>query len=149
MIHIESSTGSLPVTAELLERAALAAISQQSVVGDLSIVLTDDNHLHKLNLEYLGFDAPTDVLSFPASEIDPETKVPYLGDILISIPRAEEQAKTAGHSLEAELQILVVHGSLHLLGFDHAETEDKARMWSAQTQVLDSIGLAGIEIRES
>ena len=149
MIHIESSTGTFPVSAGLLERAALAVLSQEAANGDLSIVLTDDTHLQKLNSEYLGLDAPTDVLSFPASEIDPDTKVPYLGDILISIPRAVEQAKTANHPLEAELQLLVVHGGLHLLGFDHAMPEEKEKMWSAQTQVLNSIGLAGIEIRES
>ncbi len=127
----------------------MAALAHESADGDLSIVLTDDAQLHQLNRDYLGVDAPTDVLSFPASETDPETGASYLGDVLISIPRAEAQAQSAGHPLEAEVQLLVVHGVLHLLGHDHAEPEDKARMWAAQAQVLDKLGLAGLEILES
>jgi probable rRNA maturation factor len=149
MIHIESSPALQPVKADLIEHAALTTLAHQSADGDLSIVLTDDAQLHQLNRDYLGVDAPTDVLSFPASEIDPETGVSYLGDVLVSIPRAEAQAQSAGHPLEAEVQLLVVHGVLHLLGHDHAEPEDKARMWSAQTQVLERLGLAGLEILES
>ena len=149
MIHIKSSPHAQPVKTDLMERAALAVLAHQSTDGDLSIVLTDNAQLHQLNREYLGVDAPTDVLSFPASETDPETGVPYLGDVLISIPRAEVQAQSAGHSLDAELQLLVVHGVLHLLGFDHAEPEDKTRMWLAQGEVLETLGLAGIEILES
>lgn len=149
MIHIDSLVRPQPVKGELIERAAKAVLENQSANGDLSIVLTDDAQLHQLNREYLGVDAPTDVLSFPASETDPDTGTPYLGDVLISIQRAESQAQSAGHPLEAELQLLVVHGVLHLLGHDHAEPEDKIRMWDAQGQVLDKLGLAGLEIQES
>jgi probable rRNA maturation factor len=149
VIHIGSPTGPLPVSSELVERAALAVLTHQSAEGDLSIVLTDDAQLRQLNRDYLGVDAPTDVLSFPSAETDPETDAVYLGDILISVPRAREQAGAAGHPLEAEVQLLVVHGALHLLGHDHAEAEDKSRMWAAQAAILESIGLAGIEIRES
>jgi probable rRNA maturation factor len=88
------------------------------------------------------------VLSFPASETDPETGARYLGDILISLPRAQTQADAAGHSLEAEVQLLVVHGVLHLIGHDHAETEEKARMWKAQAEILENLGLGQIQIRE-
>ena len=149
MIHIDSLVRPQPVKGELIERAAKAVLENQSANGDLSIVLTDDAQLHQLNHDYLGVDAPTDVLSFPASETDPDTGTPYLGDVLISIQRAEGQAQSAGHPLEAELQLLVVHGVLHLLGHDHAEPEDKTRMWDAQGQVLDKLGLAGLEIQES
>lgn len=149
MIHIDSLVRPQPVKGELIERAAKAALENQSANGDLTIVLTDDAQLHQLNHDYLGVDAPTDVLSFPAAETDPDTGTPYLGDILISIQRAESQAQSAGHPLEAELQLLVVHGVLHLLGHDHAEPEDKTRMWNAQGQVLDKLGLAGLEIQES
>jgi len=149
MIHIEFSLHPQPVKADLIERAALAVLAYQSADGDLAIVLTDDAQLHQLNRDYLGVDAPTDVLSFPASETDPETGAPYLGDVLISIPRAKGQAHSAGHPLEAELQLLVVHGVLHLLGHDHAEPEDKVRMWAAQAQVLEKLGLAGYEMLES
>ena len=120
----------------------------QSLEVDLSIILTDDARLHELNLNYLGVDAPTDVLSFPASETDPETGARYIGDILISLPRAESQAAAAGHALESEVQLLVVHGVLHLLGHDHAQAEDKARMWKAQAEVLEKLGLGNIRISE-
>ena len=150
MIHIEINpslrTNLVP---DILERAALTVLAHQSADGDLTIVLTDDAQLRELNRDYLGIDAPTDVLSFPASETDPETARRYLGDILISIPRANEQAHAAGHALEAEVQLLTVHGTLHLLGYDHAEADEKARMWKAQAEVLERLGLSGIEIQEN
>jgi len=147
MIHIESDF-SFPE--ELLERAVQAALEHEAESQDaeLSIVLTDNEHLQELNLNYLGIDAPTDVLSFPASETDPESGARYIGDILISIPRAQAQADAAGHPLESEVQLLVIHGVLHLLGHDHAEPEEKARMWKAQTEILNSLGLGNIQIRE-
>jgi probable rRNA maturation factor len=147
MIHIETE---FPFPEDLLERAANATLEHQShsLDSELSIILTNDARLHELNLNYLGVDAPTDVLSFPASETDPETGARYLGDILISMPRAQEQANTAGHPLESEVQLLVVHGVLHLLGHDHAEAEEKSRMWKAQAEILASLGLGQIQIRE-
>jgi probable rRNA maturation factor len=147
MIHIESET---PFPQDVLERAANTTLEHQahSLDVELSIILTDDARLHELNLNYLGVDAPTDVLSFPASETDPDTGARYIGDILISIPRAQAQAEAAGHSLEAEVQLLVVHGVLHLLGHDHAEAEEKARMWKAQAEILERLGLGQIQIRE-
>jgi len=149
VIHIEANPSLQTTLApELLERAALAVLAHGSTDGDLAIVLTDDAQLHELNRDYLGIDAPTDVLSFPASETDPETGRRYLGDILISVPRAEEQARAAGHALEAEVQLLIVHGTLHLLGHDHAEAAEKARMWKAQAEVLERLGLSEIEIKE-
>lgn len=149
MIHVEINPSlQTGLAADILERAALAVLEHQSADGDLTIVLTDDAQLHELNRNYLGIDAPTDVLSFPASETDPETARRYLGDILISVSHAEEQARAAGHALEAEVQLLAVHGTLHLLGYDHAEAEEKARMWKAQAEILERLGLAEIEIRE-
>ena len=150
MIHIEvNPTLSTSPAADVLERAAHAVLEHQSADGDITIVLTDDAQLHELNRDYLGIDAPTDVLSFPASETDPETARRYLGDILISIPRAATQAQTAGHALEDEAQLLTIHGTLHLLGYDHAEAEEKAQMWKAQAEVLERLGLGHIEVRES
>ena len=147
MIHIE---GEIPFPENLLENAARGALEHESESSDveLSIILTDDARLHELNLNYLNVDAPTDVLSFPASETDPETGARYIGDILISIPRAQSQAESAGHPLEAEVQLLVVHGILHLLGHDHARTKEKARMWKAQDEILERLGLGHIQIRE-
>ena len=152
MINLELN---FPFPTHLLDRAAKAALEHESesIDADLSIVLTDDARLHELNRDYLGVDAPTDVLSFPASEtdgseIDPETGARYFGDILISIPRAQSQADAAGHPLESEVQLRVVHGVLHLLGHDHGEPEEKARMWRAQNEILESLGLGNIQIRE-
>lgn len=148
MIHIDNQQDFLE--SALLERAARLTLDlePESADADITIVLTDDAQLHELNRNFLGVDAPTDVLSFPASESDPETGSTYLGDILISIPRAAQQAQAAGHPLEAEVQLLVVHGVLHLLGHDHAEAEEKARMWAEQEKVLERLGLGRIKIQE-
>lgn len=147
MIYLETSLD-LPFNLDLLEQAALAALTHQSADGDLTLVLTDDEQLHRLNRDFLGVDAPTDVLSFPASETDPETGARYLGDILLSIPRAGAQARAAGHPLEDEARLLVVHGVLHLLGHDHAEADEKAKMWKAQAEIMDRLGLGHVKINE-
>jgi probable rRNA maturation factor len=135
----------------LLEQAALVALKHQTAPEDaeLTIVLTDDKQLQTLNRDYLETDSPTDVLSFPSGETDPETGSPYLGDILLSVPRATNQAEAGGHSLQAEAQLLVVHGVLHLMGHDHAEAEEKERMWQAQTEILTLLGLADIQVHDS
>ncbi len=128
-----------------LEKAAQAVVLSYSDLpdADLTIVIDGDERLHELNNEFLGIDAPTDVLSFPSGEEepDPETGRYYLGDIVISYPRAAEQAAASDHPVSAELALLVVHGSLHLLGFDHAEPEEKALMWSAQKEILQNLGV--------
>lgn len=149
MIYIDNQQDFLETA--LLERAARLTLdlSPDHSNADMTIVLADDRQLHELNLDYLGVDAPTDVLAFPASEADPETGVEYLGDVVISIPRAAQQAQAAGHSLEAEAQLLVVHGTLHLLGYDHAAAEDKAVMWEMQAKVLEQIGLSYLQMREA
>ncbi|MGH2523455.1 MAG: rRNA maturation RNase YbeY, partial [Anaerolineales bacterium] len=87
----------------------------------------------------LGHDYPTDVLSFPSEETDPETGMRYFGDIAISFPHAHAQAAAGGHPVAAELQLLVVHGVLHLLGHDHAKRAEKARMWAAQAEILKKL----------
>lgn len=151
MIFLEKiETLSLDIPANLVEKAAGETLRQQSslVDADLTIVLADDAQLQALNRDYLGVDAPTDVLSFPSEQTDPETGSRYLGDILLSVERAAAQAAGAGHPVEAEIQLLVVHGVLHLLGHDHAEADEKARMWQAQAQVLSDLGLAHIQVRE-
>ena len=157
MINIDNQQDFLESV--LLERAARLTLETSTALSpglvpvpanaDMTIVLTDDAQLHELNREYLGVDAPTDVLSFPASEMDPETGVAYLGDILISIPRATQQAQAAGHPVEAEVQLLVVHGTLHLLGYDHAEADEKAKMWEAQAEVMSRLGLSHVKIQDT
>ncbi len=147
MIYVESAL-ELPFDVSMFERAARAALEHQKADGDLTLVLADDDKLRELNRDYLGIDAPTDVLSFPASESDPETGARYLGDILLSIPRAEAQARAAGHSLADEARLLVVHGVLHLLGHDHATVKEKSKMWQAQAEILESLGLRHVKVRE-
>jgi probable rRNA maturation factor len=151
MIFLEKKEGLIPdVSAELVEHTAHEALKHQSAPADadLTIVLTDNAQLQDLNREWMGVDAPTDVLSFPSNETDPESGNRYLGDILVSVQRADEQAKAAGHSVEAEVQLLVIHGVLHLLGHDHAVDEEKARMWKAQGEILAALGLSHIQVRE-
>lgn len=152
MINLEIREGiQPPLPANLLEKAALATLQHQHAPenAELTIVLTDDEEMRSLNLAWMEIDAPTDVLSFPAEgEIDPESGAPYLGDILLSAPRAALQAAALGHSPEAEAQLLVIHGVLHLLGHDHAEAEEKARMWQAQSEILGRLGLENIKIQE-
>jgi probable rRNA maturation factor len=139
----EIAAQDLPALASLsyLEQAALATLlhSGGAQGTDLTIVITTNAQLQELNRQYLGIDSPTDVLSFPSGEVDPESEALYLGDILISYPRALAQAGAAGHPVQAELQLLVVHGALHLLGFDHAEEVEKARMWKAQEEILKQL----------
>jgi probable rRNA maturation factor len=147
------------VSPDLLRRAAAGTLTQAgaSPSAELTIVVAGDEQIHGLNRRYLGEDAPTDVLSFPSSPdpglnqglgfVTAPEAAAYLGDVIISYPRAREQAAAAGHPVEAELQLLVVHGVLHLLGYDHLETDEKARMWAIQGQVLRNLGLS-ISVRD-
>lgn len=130
------------VSADALRRAAEATLAQQGVTDpvELTLWVSDDATLHQWNRRFRGIDAPTDVLSFPSGERDPETGAVYLGDVLISYPRAAAQAEAGGHAVGDELTLLVVHGVLHLLGHDHATPEEKARMWAAQREVLRALG---------
>jgi probable rRNA maturation factor len=149
MIHIQIAKSILPfngplATNKLLEQAVRQTLQQSGAPpeAELTIVLTDDAQLHSLNQQFLGIDAPTDVLSFPGGDTDPDSQSLYLGDVLISYPRALAQATSAGHNVEEELQLLVVHGVLHLLGHDHATEEEQAAMWAVQTQALQSLGVS-------
>ena len=141
MIRIEIPE-TLPISIDpaFIEEAARASLQAGGapLSADLTIVLADNPQLHQLNLQFLGIDAPTDVLSFPAGEVDPDTDRPYLGDVIISVERA--QAQTLDHPLEDELRLLVVHGVLHLLGHDHAEQAEKEAMWRIQREVLRQLG---------
>jgi probable rRNA maturation factor len=125
----------------LLERAALEALHRASRAdAGMSLVITGDAQLQELNRQYLGIDAPTDVLSFPAEETDPDSGEVYLGDVLISFSQAAAQASAAGHPVEDELQLLAVHGVLHLLGYDHSNQVEKAEMWQVQAEILEKLG---------
>lgn len=108
---------------------------------DVTIAVVDDDHIYKLNLDFLGADEPTDVLAFPAGHIDPDSGHQNIGDIVISYPRAKDQAESAGHPLSSELSLLTVHGLLHLIGFDHDRPESEDEMWQIQSEVLTKHGI--------
>lgn len=131
------------VETKTLQATARAALEHASAPApaEVTLLLTDDRALHLLNLDYLNQDYPTDVLAFPSGDLDPETGRHYLGDIAISFPQASVQAKKGGHPVMAEVQLLVVHGLLHLLGHDHAHLEEKARMWAVQAEILKQLGV--------
>lgn len=134
---------SLPVDRSILFHAAQHTIDISNISrhSSLTIVIGNDALLHRLNRQYRQVDSPTDVLSFPSGEVDPDTDLPYLGDVIISLTRASEQASAYGHSLTDELQLLVVHGILHLLGYDHIQPADKQKMQSAQDSILSQLGV--------
>lgn len=116
----------------------------------LSILLTDDDTIRSLNRQFRDFDEATDVLSFPAGD-EPEVLADgsgYLGDIAISVPYAARQASAGGHSTLEELQLLTIHGMLHLLGYDHEDQEDRESMWHLQRSLLDTIGLQHVQPTE-
>ncbi len=140
------------IDAKQLRAAAELTLShQQAPTGAaLTLVITGDEQIHALNKQYRDVDAPTDVLAFAALEAVEQARLVnapdeplYLGDVVISYPRAEAQAQAGGHPPHAELQLLVIHGVLHLLGHDHATSSQKRAMWKAQAEILR---LAGISI---
>jgi probable rRNA maturation factor len=148
MIHIQVNEDieelweSLDVPFDALEDAAEEALYQTEAAGDaeLTIVLGSDELLQTMNQKYLEIDAPTDVLSFSADFTDPDTEANYLGDIIISVPRAASQAEASAHPLQDELQLLVVHGVLHLMEYDHAEPDEKPTMQEMQDAILKALG---------
>lgn len=129
----------------MLKAAAQAALDAARVRREVSltIVITGDAALRKLNRDFLGIDAPTDVLSFAVEGVPVQTgpvTTGYLGDVVISLARARAQAKIGGHALIDELRLLVIHGVLHLLGRDHDTIEAKRRMWALQAKALKKAG---------
>jgi probable rRNA maturation factor len=142
-VHIE---GKWPVDAETLRLAALAVlVEQRAEAAEVAVVVSDDSTLRELNQRYRRIDASTDVLAFANDTRGPFASVgaepSYLGDVIISYPRAVEQAAAAGHAVMAEVQLLVVHGMLHLLGHDDQAQPDRARMWAAQEAILGALGV--------
>jgi len=132
----------------LLTQAIKEAIrlSGGSEEAEVSLMLVDDQRIHALNQEYRGVDRPTDVLSFALQEdMEEEPDAVFedemLGDIVISAQRAREQAEEYGHSFEREIVYLAVHGTLHLLGYDHEEEQDKQEMRSKEEEVMSILRL--------
>ena len=139
----------------LIKKCALAALKYMEFRTDveISVVLTDNEEIRTLNNMHRSIDRATDVLSFPMFEYDENGEIIedyaefnemgdiLLGDIVISLERADEQAREYGHSFEREVGFLTVHSMLHLLGYDHMTPEDEEEMFGYQTEILNEIGL--------
>ncbi len=148
----------LPEAEALLEKTARACVRAEGI--DLPVCaqvrVTGDGEIREINREYRNVDRETDVLSFPATDCGPdhtlgtcskkllrerdETGRCFLGDIVISLPRAREQAREYGHSLERELAYLTAHALFHLMGYDHMREMDKERMRTMEERALNSAG---------
>ena len=131
------------IDAGSLKRAARAALARRlkDEAGELSIVITDSKTIRAMNSRFAKVNAPTDVLSFPAERAPHESDdgARYLGDIVIAFDYAAEQAERTGAALGDALCLLVIHGTLHLLGFDHDTPLARERMWAAQALALHSV----------
>lgn len=142
-------------TVKLIEKAVKSCVKSEGFPYKCEVVitLTDNDAIREINREYRNIDRPTDVLSFPVLEyvngepeilpadIDPDTKTVSLGDIIISVEKAQEQAESFGHSPEREFAFLAVHGMLHLLGYDHETEEEEKIMFAKQEDILNGLGL--------
>ena len=137
-------------SAALIKKAAAMALRAEGVEkAIISVMLTDDEGIRRVNREFRGVDRATDVLSFPLNELtpgafdaeecerDPETGAVMLGDMMISVPRCEEQGEDFGHGYEREIMYLTVHSVLHLLGYDHVdEGEMKKQMREREKEIM-------------
>lgn len=154
MIYFTNSQDKIPVTYKLkmlVRRAVEAALDHEQYENpcEVSVTFTDNEGIHALNRQYRQVDRPTDVLSFPLTDYSGESEEPLadepevsLGDIVLSLERAKEQAEQYGHSFEREVAFLCVHSVLHLLGYDHETgAEDEADMRRRQHDIMDSMGL--------
>lgn len=139
-----------PVDPQTLVKAVLCVLAQEgeNPQSAISIVLTDNDGVAELNRDFRGIDAPTDVLSFPADPLPEELaeelgddEPPYLGDLVIAYPYALAQAEREKHNPAESFMLLVVHGTLHLLGYDHNTPENRAEMWAAQDSALTTLGI--------
>ena len=137
-----------PAWLERLEEILPLYAEQEGLPDALVIGLTfcDDDAIRAINAEYRGIDRATDVLSFPLYERDDEIELfddelsPF-GDIVLSVPHAIAQAEEYGHSVEREVCYLVVHGLMHLAGYDHIEPEDKREMRAEEEALLNKVGV--------
>lgn len=133
------------VDAELLRRVTVEVLHREGIEGEtaLSVVITDDETVRELNRRFRGPDVPTDVLAFGGGQEGDFVTAPgepaYLGDVIISYPRAVAQAEEYGHSVDRELTLLTVHGVLHLLGYDHGDEVEGAEMWARQDEILSLV----------
>lgn len=150
VISNDQKAAKIPSGIRLLIRRCCHAVLEEEGFADsaeVSVRFVDNETIHELNKEYRNIDRPTDVLSFPLGEngeydTNLATGAKLLGDIVISVPKAMEQAEEFNHSLEREIGFLTVHSMLHLLGYDHeAGGIEEVRMREKEETVLTKIGL--------
>ncbi len=150
IISNEQNEMRIPTGVRMLVRRCCTAVLVQEdfeCPAEVSVTFVDDDAIHQLNLQYRGIDRATDVLSFPLGEngvydINNDTGAKLLGDIVISIPHAIDQADRYGHSLQREIGFLTVHSMLHLLGYDHVNGGmESVRMREKEETVLTKLGL--------
>ena len=137
LIVEEAGWDAVPDLAALCDRAFAAAAKVEPAEGTVSLLLADDEALHALNRDFRGKDKATDVLSFPAHEMDR----PLLGDIAVALGVSARDAETQGISLGNHLSHLLVHGFLHLLGHDHEAEDEAASMEALEIKALASLGI--------
>ena len=128
-------------TAEQIEQWATAAVEPQSDEVEMTVRIVDEAESHALNLNYRGKDRPTNVLSFPF-ECPDEVELPLLGDLVICRQVVEREAQEQDKPLMAHWAHMVVHGSLHLLGYDHIEDDEAEEMESLEAQIMTGLGFA-------
>lgn len=139
----------IPTGLRMLVRRCCHAVLQMenfSGIAEISVTFVDNEEIHKLNKQYRNKDMPTDVLSFVMGEngtydIDPKTGAQILGDVVISMEKAVEQADRYGHSLQREVGYLTAHSVLHLLGYDHEDNMERVRMREKEEKVMSLLGL--------
>ena len=134
----------------LLARACKESLDYEEFGPDceISLSIVSDEEIHNINRQFRNIDNPTDVLSFPQltfeegeeADVNENGEI-VLGDIIISIDKAREQAKEYGHSLERELAFLAVHSMLHLMGYDHMEKDEEEDMFQRQKEILIRAGI--------
>ncbi|WP_076556894.1 rRNA maturation RNase YbeY [Salimicrobium flavidum] len=135
---------------DLIDRVLTFAAEKEGIVGEneISVTFVNNSKIQELNRNYRQKDTPTDVLSFPmlefgeeAMEFQDEELPRMLGDVVISVDKAEEQAEEYRHSLEREFSFLALHSLLHLLGYDHMDEQDEKNMFARQEDILNEFGL--------
>lgn len=154
-VYYENEQINIPITYKmkmLIRRAIETTLDFEDYgnICEVSVTFTDNDGIQKLNKQYRNIDKPTDVLSFPLFDYEGDSEEPpvdefinMLGDIVISLERAKEQANEYGHSFEREVAFLCVHSMLHLLGYDHETSEeDEKEMRLKQSTIMDIMGLS-------
>ncbi|MCK6580152.1 MAG: rRNA maturation RNase YbeY [Anaerolineae bacterium] len=142
VIEVQNDAG-YPVDAAALVLAAETVLQAHEIEPDsvMTIVLSDDEAVAALNRQFRGIDSATDVLSFPMGGSPVPGEPPYLGDLVIAYPYSAAQAAREEFSPAHGLLLLVVHGTLHLLGYDHDSPESRTEMWAAQEAALNVLGV--------